>query len=151
MNEPFVKSVRMRCSKAHAFATFTHKIDLWWPRSHRKFENSKLSLQPHEGGLFIEHAVSGEAVEFGRVTHCDPPHEISLTWNPGKITHPTDVTISFVTDGDGTLVKVVHREGQSELGEHWNDRVVLFTKGWNAVFEALTTQCEVISDNKAID
>lgn len=137
MTDPLRKSITINCSVAHAFATFTEKVDLWWPRSHRKFETSTLTLDPRPGGLFTERAASGEIATFGEVLNCNAPNKITFTWNPGKITGPTEVTITFAADKDRTLVQVEHIEGAANLGEAWETRVALFANGWTAVLSAL--------------
>lgn len=136
MAEPLFRNVRVRCSVEHAFATFTQKVELWWPRGHRRFERSELHLESAVGGRFFERADSGEEHELGRVLLCEPPHRISYTWRPGAITKPTLVEVSFAQRGDETLVEVRHSEGDSELGEAWPTRVVLFERGWQHVLTA---------------
>lgn len=142
MNEPLRKSITIRCPVAHAFAIFTEKVDLWWPRSHRRFDTSTLTLDPTPGGLFVERTPTGETVTFGEVLKCNAPHEITFTWNPGKITGPTEVTITFTAKKDTTIVNVEHTEGTANLGEAWETRVALFANGWTAVLAALQTQAQ---------
>ncbi|QMU59554.1 MAG: hypothetical protein GKR98_16020 [Boseongicola sp.] len=79
MSEPFVMDVQLRCPVEHAFEAFTGMIDLWWPRSHRKFADSVLRLEPKLGGRFLEETANGESMTFGEVLRCDPPNEICLT------------------------------------------------------------------------
>lgn len=141
MNDPYEASIILRCSAEHAFDAFVTKVDLWWPRSHRRFENSSFSLEARTGGRLIERAPDGAAMIFGEVLSCDPPNNIRLTWHPGKINHPTEVTISFAQDGDQTTVQVVHTEGMGKLGPEWDKKVALFSSGWTAILGAL---CEFI-------
>lgn len=137
MNDPFEASITLRCTAEHAFDAFITKVDLWWPRSHRRFEDSSFSLDARIGGQLVERAADGTAMIFGDVLSCDPPNSIRLTWHPGKISHPTEVTITFAQEGDLTTVQVVHTEGMSELGPRWEDKVALFSKGWTAILTAL--------------
>ncbi|MBT8459168.1 MAG: SRPBCC domain-containing protein [Boseongicola sp.] len=145
MTDPLRKSITISCAVTHAFATFTERVDLWWPSSHRKFSTSSLTLDPTPGGLFIERAPTGETATFGEVLTCSAPHKITFTWNPGKITGPTEVTITFTAQGGSTLVEVEHLEGRADLGEEWETRVSLFSNGWTAVLAALQTQVKTRS------
>lgn len=138
MNEPFETSITIRCTVEHAFRAFTTKVDLWWPRSHRRFENSSFSLDTSVGGRLVETGADGTAMTFGEVVSCDPPNKIQLSWHPGKIKFPTEVTITFVQQGELTTVQVVHSEGMGELGPQWDERVALFSTGWSAILTALT-------------
>lgn len=142
MNDPLLKSIKINCAPDHAFATFTEKVDLWWPRSHRKFERSTLTLDATPGGQFTERASDGRSATLGDVISCTPPQQITFTWNPGKITGPTEVTITFQAQGDATVVHVEHIEGSSDLGDAWETRVALFAKGWTSVLAALQSHAQ---------
>lgn len=137
MPEPLVHNIALRCSVEHAFAVFTQRVDLWWPPSHRRLENSTLHYDARTGGQLREHAPSGEVFVWADVLHIDPPHEIRIAWHPGKITEPTQTLITFTADGPhGAQVKVVHTEGEAALGDQWSHRAALFNAGWGAVLPA---------------
>lgn len=138
MSEPLVKSMKLRCSIEHAFETFTAKVDLWWPSSHRRFKVSKISFDAVERGQVLERAPTGETFVFADVRGCDAPNRIFLEWHPGKSGNPTDVTITFRQDGAFTSIEVVHTEGKAALGPLWDSRVALFATGWLAVIDALS-------------
>jgi uncharacterized protein YndB with AHSA1/START domain len=131
--ESLERVLRVHCSLEHAFAVFTQGVDLWWPRGHRRDEDSRLVLEPEVGGRFLERAASGEERELGRVLLCDPPHRISYTWHPGAVTGPTRVDVSFAEDGADTVVRVVHSEGDAAVGDAWPERAALFARGWDLV------------------
>ena len=137
MNEPLRRTVRVHCPLAHAFHVFTAQLDLWWPKGHRRFENSRLLLDAHVGGRFVERSDTGEEANLGQVLHCEPPHRITYTWHPGSISNPTEVNVQFTDHGDHTLVEVTHFEGASGLGAAWPQRVQIFTKAWTHVLTAL--------------
>ncbi len=136
MSEPVVRKIRVRCPLGHAFDVFTARLDLWWPKSHRRFERSALHLEAALGGRFYERADSGEEVELGQVVRCEPPHRITYTWRPGAVKGPTEVDVRFAADGENTWVEVVHAEGQSDLGALWNERCSLFERAWDQVLPA---------------
>ena len=64
---PLEKEIRVACSREHAFAVFTSRIDVWWPRGHRRFGESELRLEPFVGGRFFERAANGEEFDLGAV------------------------------------------------------------------------------------
>ncbi len=143
MTEVLVHEVALRCSVEHAFAVFTAKVDLWWPRGHRKLDGSVLRHEAHEGGRLFERAPNGEEFVLADVLVCDPPHELRLAWHPGKITAPTQTVITFTAQGPHeAVVRVEHTEGAAALGAHWSSRAALFNNGWTKVLAALSTFIE---------
>ena len=134
--------MRVRCSLEHAFATFTARLDLWWPRGHRRFEDGRLALEPRVGGRFFDRSPDGAEAVLGQVVLWEPPRALVYTWKPGSITEPTTVEVRFVAEGDHTRVDVLHREGDAALGAQWLERVALFTRGWGAVLPAFAAAAE---------
>jgi uncharacterized protein YndB with AHSA1/START domain len=129
--------VRLRCSVAHAFQTFTDRVDVWWPPGHRRYQGSRLVLEAQVGGRFYERAPTGEEMELGQVLACEPPHSISYSWRPGALAQPTRVDLRFEPEGAETVVHVLHSEGGSQLGPAWPERARLFERGWQHVLTAL--------------
>ena len=136
MNRQLYRTVHVRCPIARAFDAFTKQIDLWWPRSHRRFAQSRLWLEARVGGRFYEREPGGDEVRLGEVLVFDPPNRIVYSWYPGATDGPTEVDVRFAEEGNLTRVEVVHREGDSGLGEAWPERVVLFERGWGRVLPA---------------
>lgn len=136
MSEPLRRTVRVRVPVAHAFDTFTSRLDLWWPPGHRRFKASRLFLEARVGGRFFERSDTGEEARLGEVLHCEPPHRITYTWFPGALTAPTEVDVRFTEHGEHTVVEVTHAEGRSGLGEAWPQRVELFGRAWAHVLPA---------------
>jgi uncharacterized protein YndB with AHSA1/START domain len=133
------RSITVSCSVEHAFEIFTARIDAWWPPGHRRFDQSRLILEPHVGGAFVERTDDGREHRLGDVLEYAPPHRLRYTWYPGAGTGPTEVDISFTSVADATRVDVVHREAESGLGEEWPQRAELFTRGWGVVLPAFAT------------
>ena len=134
MTEPLVHEIDVACPIDHAFATFTEKVDLWWPKGHRRFDVSTLHHDAFEGGQLIERSPNGEAFVLADVTVCTPPHRIELDWHPGKITAPTKTVVTFKALSDAEVrVTVTHSEGAAKLGAEWPTRAALFDRGWSAV------------------
>lgn len=142
MNTPLECAVRVNCSIEHAFRVFTSKLDLWWPRGHRRFKQSDLKLEAKVGGRFFERSKTGEEAHLGDVIVCEPPKRITYTWYMGAINKPTEVDVRFIDKGDHTLVELTHAEGNSELGTLWEERVKLFDKGWKTVLPAFVNYAE---------
>ena len=139
----------MRCSVEHAFDTFTGRVDLWWPRTHRRFPESRIVLEGRMGGRFLERAPDGREHVLGEVVECDPPYCIKYTWHPGAATKPTEVVVRFRAEGDVTRVDVLHAEGGAELGPLWPERAQLFEKGWSTVLPAFRETAEQGSDEES--
>ena len=135
MSEPLRRSVTVRCGVQHAFDVFTSQLDMWWPPSHKHDSTAELILEPREGGRFMERRGGDERV-LGTVLVWEPPAKLSYTWFPGALQGPTQVDVLFRADGDKTTVQVVHYEGQSQLGEQWQERVQLFARAWATVLPA---------------
>lgn len=133
MAELLVRTIALACPVEHAFAVFTDKIDLWWPRGHRR--NREASLR-FERDALIERAPDGGEWTMGRVTALEPPHHLALDWFPGSPNAPTSVTVRFAPEGGGTLVTVTHRALSDGAEAIWSDRVALFIKGWDTVLPA---------------
>lgn len=143
MRDPLVHDVTLNCSVDHAFFVFTQKVDLWWPKGHRRFENSTLRHDPRVGGQLVETATNGDVFVLADIVACDPPHQLILAWHPGKIAAPTRTVVSFTRQGPHeAFVRVTHSEGDAALGDQWQHRAALFSKGWTAVLAALYTFTE---------
>lgn len=107
---------------------------MWWPPSHRPTDAAEIRLEAELGGRFYARTSSGD-VHLGDVLMCEPPDRIRYTWMPGRGTGPTEVEISFVADGEATLVKVVHESADSGLAEQWDTRVKRFSQAWDEVLK----------------
>ncbi len=142
MSEPLRRTVTVRCPPEHAFEVFTARLDLWWPRGHRKHPQSKLLIEGHQGGRFFEAVPTGEERLLGEVLRWQPPTRLTYTWVPGGGAGPTEVDISFVAEGEYTRVEVVHAEADSGLGEAWNERIKKFTWAWGEVLPAFAAYLE---------
>ena len=134
MDEILVRNIDLCCSVEHAFAVFTDKIDLWWPRAHQRNREAWMSLT--DEGL-IEHAPDGSKWVLGSVTRKEPPHFLAFDWLAGSPAAPTSVEVRFAADGDGTRITVTHRALTPETKAIWPDRVSRFIAGWDTVLPAL--------------
>jgi uncharacterized protein YndB with AHSA1/START domain len=135
--EVLVRTIDLNCSVEHAFQAFTDKIDLWWPRGHRRNREAALHLEARDGGDLIERTADGSEWTMGHVTSIEPPHRLSLDWYPGSPAAPTSVDIVFAPKNDGTEITVTHRALSLETKSIWPQRVATFTTGWDTVLPAL--------------
>ena len=142
MNAPLEKTAWVKCSMHHAFNVFTARVDLWWPKSHRRNEGGRMVLEAKEGGRFLERSPEGEAAILGEVIHCDPPDRITYTWYPGSDIGPTEVDVRFLAENGGTRVNITHVEGKSQLGTEWPNRVKRFDRAWTTVLPAFLEAAE---------
>jgi len=143
VSEPIRRSVRVRCSAAHAFRVFTERIDLWWPQSHRRDAASVFFIEAGEGGRFGERLPDGEERILGKVLHWGPPERLVYSWWPGAVDAPTRVEVRFLAEGDDTtLVEVRHTEADSKLGDEWPRRAGLFRRAWSQVLPAYVAETE---------
>jgi uncharacterized protein YndB with AHSA1/START domain len=133
------RTIDLRCPVDHAFDVFTSKIDLWWPRGHRKNRDASLTLSDN---ALVERSPDGSEWIMGQVTAIDPPRLLSLDWFPGSPAAPTSVDIRFSPSATGTTITVTHRALTPAAGEIWPQRVALFTKGWETVLPALKSFIE---------
>jgi uncharacterized protein YndB with AHSA1/START domain len=136
MDEVLTRTISLNCNVAHAFAVFTDKIDLWWPRGHRKTTDGRLRLQLVTGGALIDRAPDGSEWRMAEVVEIDPPTLLKLDWYPGSPAAPTAVEIRFAPATEGTVVTVTHRP-LPQTKAIWPQRVALFVRGWDAVLPAL--------------
>ncbi len=134
---PLEKRIHVRCDLAHAFEVFTARIDLWWPPSHRKLENSEMQIEPFVGGRFYERDASGQEHVMGEVRAWEAPARICYSWRPGSPAAPTEVEVRFwgddTRDNEGTWVHVTHRPGPTGDEEVYGERVALFERAWTHV------------------
>ena len=138
MTEPLVRTIALACPVTHAFEVFTQKVDLWWPRGHRKTQDATLHFTDD---ALIERGADGSAWIMGRITAIDPPRLLQLDWFPGSPAAPTAVEIRFAKTESGTQITITHRP-LPDSAPIWPQRVAQFTKGWDAVLPALRTFIE---------
>lgn len=133
MDEFLTRTISLDCGVGHAFETFTAKIDLWWPRGHRKHRDGMLRL---DGTALIDRAPDGSEWTMATVVEIDPPSLLRLDWYPGSPAAPTAVEIRFSGDDEHTEIVVTHRPlaGSAAI---WPQRVALFEQGWSTVLSAL--------------
>jgi uncharacterized protein YndB with AHSA1/START domain len=134
--EPLRMSFEVACSAEHAFATWTSRIDTWWPSDHTVSGEAGLLivLEPGVGGRIYERASDGSEHEWGEVTVWEPPSRLAYLWHLRRDRRDaTDVEIRFIAlTAASTRVEIEHG-GWERLGdgaEDWRERN---TGGWRTL------------------
>jgi uncharacterized protein YndB with AHSA1/START domain len=138
VDEILTRTISLNCGVAHAFDVFTAKIDLWWPRAHRRHRDGVLRL---DGDALIDQALDGSEWTMAKVAEIDPPFLLRLDWYPGSPGAPTAVEITFSGDDSHTDILVTHRP-LLETKSIWPAKVELFERGWTTVLPALKSYIE---------
>ena len=138
MDEILTRTISLNCSVEHAFDVFTDRIDLWWPRGHRKHRDGTLRIA---GGALIDRSPDGSEWTMAVVTEIDPPSLLRLDWYPGSPAAPTTVEVRFSGDDSRAEIVVTHSPSSGSRSI-WLQRVEQFERGWSVVLPALKAYIE---------
>ena len=127
MIEPLRVTFEVGCSQEHAFATWTQRIALWWPRSHTVSGevDAQVVLEPRLGGRLYERARDGSEHDWGEVTAWEPPRLLAYVWHMRRPREDaTDVEVRFVGQADGSTRVEIEHHGWERLadGSEWRQR-----------------------------
>jgi len=143
MIEPIELEFTEACSSEHAFEVWAAKTSLWWPHDHSVSGEPGLSVtfEPRPGGRIFERTAGGVEHDWGKVLTWEPPRRITYLWHIGSDrTNATEVDITFTSQGDATIVTIVHR-GWERLGAAGADRRQLNQKGWVGLLPHFVAAC----------
>ena len=138
MDEILTRTIALDCGIEHAFDVFTDKIDLWWPRGHRKHREGTLRIA---GDVLIDRGPDGAEWTMAAITTIEPPSLLRLDWYPGSTGGPTSVEVRFTGDDRSTEIVVTHRPLPAS-NSIWPQRVEMFQRGWSTVLPALKSFIE---------
>lgn len=136
--EPVVQTVRVPVSPQKAFDIFAHSMANWWPMDHHIGETQAVDvvIEPRVGGRFYEKSESGKECDWGYVKLYEPGRQLLLAW---QLTadwqydpdFEVEVDVTFVADGDGTQVRLEHRNLE-RYGAQAKDMQLSFAgeRGW---------------------
>jgi uncharacterized protein YndB with AHSA1/START domain len=132
--EPVQRAVTVAVAPERAFEVFTRGLGSWWPFDLHSITGGpdELVFEEREGGEVYE-LKDGGRLHWAFVTAWDPPRRVALEWkvNPDAAA-PTDVEVTFLPDGDGTRVTLVHT-GWERLGEEAAAGREGYAGGWARV------------------
>ena len=133
---PIVQVVDVAVAPARAFSLFTGSMGRWWkPGMHiapQPFVD--VVVEPRDGGRWFERDAEGHESDWGKVLSWEPPGRLLLAWqldagfkfDPALI---TEVEVTFVPEGTGTRVTVIHRDLE-RLGESAERVAAALSGGW---------------------
>ena len=104
---------------AAAFAAWTERIDLWWPKGHSVSGEADVEvvLEPGVGGRIYERTRDGREIDWGEVTRWEPPARLGYLWHIRRDrADATDVEVTFADLGDGTTRVDIRHTGWERLG-----------------------------------
>lgn len=134
---PLEIAFRVDCTPQRAFALWTAKTSLWWPKSHTVSGEPDLDvvIEPHVGGRIYERTPSGDEHDWGRVRDWDPPGAFGYAWHLRQDpASATDVRITFTPNATGgTDITIVHRDWASPDQRERNER------GWGGLLPHFLT------------
>jgi uncharacterized protein YndB with AHSA1/START domain len=136
------KSITVDAPVEVAFEVFTSGIASWWPvETHKVGAGTAMAvtMEGRQGGRLFETSADGTEHDWGHLTAWEPPARVAFTWHPGydDPTQHTDVEVTFVAEGAGTRVELVH-VGWERLGERAAETVRGYDNGWNLVLGRYT-------------
>jgi uncharacterized protein YndB with AHSA1/START domain len=138
VDEILTRSISLNCGLAHAFTVFTDKIDLWWPREHRRHRDGTMHIA---GDALLDRAPDGSEWRMATIVRMEPPSLLRLDWYPGSPGAPTAVEVRFSGNDSHTEIVVTHRP-LPETRPIWPQRVPTFERGWSTVLPALKSYIE---------
>ena len=130
--DPIVKEVRVQASPETVWGFFTE------PEKMTRWLCTAATVDPRPGGVNNMTHTSDDGVDHyleSRFVEVEPPHRLLFTWKfttgtPEERAVKSTVEVTFEPDGDGTLVRLVHRDVPEGL---WDDH----RGGWTTLFGRL--------------
>ena len=112
--EPLELEFTVGCPPEHAFAVWTERTSLWWPKGHSVSGDPELDgdVRAAPGGRIFERTPAGEEHDWGEIVEWEPPHRLAYRWHLRQDrADATRVEISFTPAAEGTAVTIVHGLG----------------------------------------
>jgi uncharacterized protein YndB with AHSA1/START domain len=137
-----VRNVDVPCSPEDAFRIFTEQVGSWWPtRTHSGGGDKVVSvtMECRLGGRVFETLTDGSQHEWAIITGWEPPHRLTMDWNPSDEPRPyTQVEVRFEPTSGGTRVELTHT-GWEHLGADAAPIRDSYYEGWAPVLEDFVT------------
>jgi uncharacterized protein YndB with AHSA1/START domain len=136
MTEPLRLDFTVACPPGSAFALWTARTSLWWPRGHTVTteEGLEIVFEPRAGGRIFERTPDGREADWGEVLDWEPPRRLRYSWHLRfDRADATEVEITFAPAEDGgTRVEIEHR-GWERLGGVGPERRERNRRGWEGL------------------
>jgi uncharacterized protein YndB with AHSA1/START domain len=143
--------LRVPAAPAQAFRDFAERFGEWWPRAYTWSGSAlaSIGLESRLGGRCTEHGPHGFQCDWGRVVDWRPPERLALTWQvgPDRVPVPdparaSTITVTFVSRGEGTLVRFRHDDfaRHGDGAEGYRDALAA-EQGWPYILARYTALC----------
>ncbi len=136
MIEPLRLSYQLQCPASPAFAVWTTRIGVWWPKGHSASGDpaTTVVLEPRLGGRIFERPTEGTEIDWGMVTQWDPPRCLGYTWHINRDpAQATDVALTFVELDKHTSRLDIFQTGWERLGIEGPTWREANSSGWAAL------------------
>ena len=130
------KTVHVAVPLEQAFDVFTAGIASWWPVATHSVGGGELTVDWRTGGVGVE-LVDGVRHEWFDVVAYSPPRSIVLRWRVTPGSPPTDLRVSFASEGAGTRVELIHT-GWEAFGDGGAEPSRSYSEGWDTVLGHFT-------------
>jgi uncharacterized protein YndB with AHSA1/START domain/uncharacterized protein YciI len=132
---PIRRQIAVPAGPEEAFRIFVERIGVWWPLAAFSVHGEKATVAFSEGKL-IETGPDGEVAEWGTVLEWRPPHELRMTWSPGRdASQAGEVAVSFTPiTATQTLVTICHSGWENHPDPLASRKE--YGNGWPAVIRA---------------
>ena len=148
---PVRQEIRIRLAPQAAFDLFANRFDSWWPRDKTSNDATTLAeaiMEPWVGGRWYERGADGSTCEWGKVLVWEPGRRLVLNWQLGTDYKydpnlSTEVEILFQPDGEGTLVRLEHRDIE-RFGDKWEEMRAGISSpaGWPGILQAFADKAK---------
>jgi hypothetical protein len=146
MIEPLRLSFEVDCPVAHAFAVWTARTSVWWPRSHTVTAEPRLAVvfEPWVGGRIFERTSAGVEVDWGEITLWEPPGRLGYRWHlRADRADATEVEITFTAVGDATTRVDIAHHGWERLGARGLGSRDANQAGWRGLLPHFIAACRL--------
>jgi len=133
--KPIVVEFAVGAPIDHAFAMWTDRCTLWWPRSHSmsQADGFEVVFEPFVGGRVYERGPDGMEYEWGEIVAWDPPNRVEYSWHifldPDRATR---VSVTFTPGVSGTTVRL-ENSGFEVFGDNAEERVERVGSAWDGI------------------
>lgn len=137
MIDPIVLEFEVSAPIDHAFATWTERCALWWPRSHSmsQAEGFDVVFEPFVGGRVYERGPDGEEHDWGKIIEWDPPRRLEYWWHIFLDREKaTMVSVTFTSGLSGTMVRL-ENSGFEVFGDGAGERMERVGGAWTGIIE----------------